>query len=97
MRTAKLDSTTGCFVYRSLPLYATEHQRGTKALTTTSCPTRPWNRQNVFWIVPVLSTARQGQNAAANAIDYGQHCSLNRWIQTTFSNSKNAVSISSAR
>jgi hypothetical protein len=29
--------------------------------------------QNVFWIVPALLTARQGQNAVANAIGYGLH------------------------
>jgi hypothetical protein len=38
-------------------------------------------------------------NARRNAFrrrDYGQRCSLNRWIQTALSNSKNAVSFSSA-
>jgi len=36
------------------------------------------------------------ETLAAIRCDYGQHCSLNRWIQTALSNSKNAVSYSSA-
>jgi hypothetical protein len=33
---------------------------------------------------------------SAVAADFGQHCSLNRWIQTALSNSRNAVSFPSA-
>ena len=37
------------------------------------------------------------QRNACCRYDYGQPCSLNRWIQTALSNSKNAVGLSSAR
>ena len=36
------------------------------------------------------------RKACSHRCDHGQHCSLNRWTQTALSNSRNALSISSA-
>ena len=44
-----------------------------------------------------LFVGAQNVTLAAVAADYGQHCSLNRWIQTALSNSKTQSGFSSAR
>jgi hypothetical protein len=54
------------------------------------------NRRFKFQKRSQLFIGTQNVTLAAVAADYGQHWSLNRWIQTALSNSTNAVSISSA-
>jgi hypothetical protein len=54
------------------------------------------NRRFKFEKRPQFFIRTHNVTLAAIAAIIGQHCSLNRWIQTTRSSSKNAVSFSSA-